>query len=133
VSDAQGNDRAPYERIVEHFRAQIEAGELRPGDRLPTVREIAETWSVARQTANKAISTLSHAGLVSTAGRGGTVVLDRSPEASVTVAIDRPGRVAVAGTEVSAASAAVAEQLGVEPGSTIIVVRLKATPAEEDT
>jgi DNA-binding GntR family transcriptional regulator len=111
------------EDIAAHFREQIESGELAPGDRLPTIRDIAEQWSVARETANKAIDSLRLAGLVVTGGRGGTSVAQR--DAAVALAVQTPPGTAVAGTEVTEASAEVAEQLGVPEGSPVIIVRLK--------
>ena len=116
---------APFEEIAAHFRQKIEAGELQPGDRLPTIREIADEWMVARETANKAIGSLRVAGLVVTGGRGGTTVALPGEETSVAVAIHPPSGAVVAGTEVTEASAEVAEQLGVPPGSPVVVVRLK--------
>ena len=117
-------EAAPYQRIASHYRSEIDTGALRPGDRLPTVREIAQTWGVARQTADKAIATLRADGLVAGAGRGGTVVAD--PDAvTVSIAIDEPSGVRVASADVERASRAVASELGVKPGSAVIVVRME--------
>jgi DNA-binding GntR family transcriptional regulator len=116
---------APYEVIVEHFRERIAGGELQPGDHLPTVREIAESWSVARGTANKAITALQNAGLVSTGGRAGTVVADTAESDTITIAVGHSPNVTVLSADVDRASDVVAQELGIEPGSTVIVVQLK--------
>ena len=34
-----GEDRL-YEEIAEHYRQKIASGELQPGDKLPTIREV---------------------------------------------------------------------------------------------
>ncbi|MEU5853669.1 GntR family transcriptional regulator, partial [Saccharopolyspora shandongensis] len=35
---------AGYAEIATHFRRQIESGSLRPGDRLPTLREVMQQF-----------------------------------------------------------------------------------------
>lgn len=51
-------------RVAAALRAAIEAGELAPGDRLPSERELAATHGVARNTAREAVRLLSESGLV---------------------------------------------------------------------
>ena len=63
-----------YEQIVEGIVAQIRNGELVPGERLPTVRQLAGDLGVAANTAAKAYRTLEEQGHVETHGRGGTTV-----------------------------------------------------------
>jgi len=67
----------PYRRIVEEIRARILSGELRPGDRMPSVRQIAQRWDVAIATATKVTATLRDDGLVETRVGSGTVVSGR--------------------------------------------------------
>lgn len=64
----------PYRRIVEELRGRILSGDLRPGDRLPSVRQIAQRWGVAVATATRAMATLRDSGLVETTVGSGTVV-----------------------------------------------------------
>jgi DNA-binding transcriptional MocR family regulator len=60
-----------YQQIAAHFRAEIEAGRLGVGDRLPTIRELARTAGINRDTAALAYDELARAGLIeSTVGRG---------------------------------------------------------------
>ncbi|MBA9005184.1 GntR family transcriptional regulator [Thermomonospora cellulosilytica] len=68
---------APYQQIVEDIRRRIAEGELAPGDRVPSTRQIAMKWGVALATAAKALAALSHEGLVEARPRSGTVVADR--------------------------------------------------------
>lgn len=63
-----------WQRIVESFRADIEAGRRRPGDRLPSESELAQQWGVSRMTAHRAMHELQRMGLVDRKRRRGTVV-----------------------------------------------------------
>ncbi|MEU9233858.1 TetR/AcrR family transcriptional regulator C-terminal domain-containing protein [Streptomyces subrutilus] len=71
-TDAAG--QPPYLRIVAAIRRRITDGELRPGDRVPSTRQIAREWGVALATATKALTTLRIEGLVEARPRTGTVV-----------------------------------------------------------
>lgn len=64
----------PYRRIVAEFRARILAGELRPGERVPSIRQIAQRWGVAIATATKVMAALRDEGLVEAKVGAGTVV-----------------------------------------------------------
>ncbi len=64
----------PYLRIVNALRRRIETGELRPGDRVPSTRELAREWNVALATAAHALKTLARDGVVRGVPRIGTVV-----------------------------------------------------------
>ncbi|APU15736.1 TetR/AcrR family transcriptional regulator C-terminal domain-containing protein [Actinoalloteichus fjordicus] len=76
---ASDGDGPPYARIVGAIRARIESGELRPGDRVPSTRQIIREWGVAMATATKALAALRHEGLVQAVPGAGTVVLGRPP------------------------------------------------------
>ncbi|WP_327000206.1 GntR family transcriptional regulator [Dactylosporangium sp. NBC_01737] len=64
----------PYQRIAADLSRRIAAGELRPGDRLPSTRALATQWGVALATAAKALHELRQSGVVRTQQRVGTVV-----------------------------------------------------------
>lgn len=66
----------PYARIVADLQRRIAAGELRPGDRVPSTRQLTQEWGVAMATATKALSTLRQQGLVRAVHGVGTVVAD---------------------------------------------------------
>ncbi|ASO20909.1 DNA-binding transcriptional regulator YhcF (GntR family) [Actinoalloteichus hoggarensis] len=70
-------DGPPYARIVGAIRARIASGELRPGDRVPSTRQITREWGVAMATATKALTALRREGLVHAKPGAGTVVSDR--------------------------------------------------------
>ncbi len=71
----------PYLRIVAAIRRRIADGELAPGDRVPSTRQIAGEWGVALATATKALTTLRLEGLVVARPRIGTVVAGTAPAA----------------------------------------------------
>ncbi|MCE7007257.1 TetR/AcrR family transcriptional regulator C-terminal domain-containing protein [Kibdelosporangium philippinense] len=65
---------APYRRIAAEIKARIASGELRPGDRIPSTRQITQEWGVAMATATKVIAALKDDGVVDTKPGAGTVV-----------------------------------------------------------
>ncbi|SDT41042.1 GntR family transcriptional regulator [Microlunatus soli] len=65
---------APYRRIVAELRGRILSGDLKPGDRLPSIRQIAQRWGVAAATATRVTGALRDEGLVLTAVGSGTTV-----------------------------------------------------------
>jgi len=68
--------RGPYEVIAESLREQIRTGQLKPGDQLPTIAELAVANTVAVGTAHRALSMLRNEGLIEvTRGRRAVVVL----------------------------------------------------------
>src|SRR3954470_13075334 len=69
----------PYRRIVAEVRRRIEAGELRPGDRVPSARAITREWGVAIATATKAHAALREEGLTIARAGVGTVVAGPAP------------------------------------------------------
>lgn len=69
-----GSDVPPFEQVRSQVVAQVAAGLLRPGDRLPPVRRLAEDLGLASGTVARAYRELEAAGVVVTRGRNGTVV-----------------------------------------------------------
>jgi len=67
--------------IADSVRSLRERGELRGGDALPSVRELAARLGVNRNTAMSAYRQLAQAGIVETRGRAGTIVVDHAPVA----------------------------------------------------
>lgn len=64
----------PYLQVARHLRERIQTGDLRPGDRVPSEREIVEEWGVSRATATKVLATLRADGLVESRPGSGTTV-----------------------------------------------------------
>lgn len=69
-----------YQQIAADLRRRILDGELKPGDRLPSVRQLAEAWNCTVGTVQRAFQELAGQELiVSQAGRG-THVTARPPK-----------------------------------------------------
>jgi GntR family transcriptional regulator len=75
MNQDHSEDRQPPSRVIaDQLRHQIESGELAPGARLPSERELAAQYGTARNTAREAVRLLSDAGLViAEHGRGSFV------------------------------------------------------------
>jgi DNA-binding GntR family transcriptional regulator len=54
---------AAYRQVAGFLRARIERGEYAPGQRLPSINDLVQTYGVARLTANKALRLLVTEGL----------------------------------------------------------------------
>jgi GntR family transcriptional regulator len=72
-----------YLQMVEQVRRLVALGALRPGDRLPTVRELAARARVNRNTAARAIQALEAEGLLRTRVGQGTFVADGAGQGRV--------------------------------------------------
>jgi GntR family transcriptional regulator len=57
-------DPRAYVRIADRLRQQITAGQLRPGQPVPSITTLTQDHGVARQTAAKALRLLESEGLV---------------------------------------------------------------------
>jgi GntR family transcriptional regulator len=53
-----------YRQILEQVRRKVASGQLKPGDELPSVREVAMTHSVNPMTISKAYSLLEAEGML---------------------------------------------------------------------
>ena len=57
---------APYMLIVYVLIEKIKSGELKPGDRVPSVTELVKTYNVSHSTARRALAKLKEMGLTDT-------------------------------------------------------------------
>ena len=67
-----------YLQIMEHIKTQIAVGELKPGDKIPTVRELALEAQVNPNTMQKALSELEREGLLHSVRTSGRFVSESS-------------------------------------------------------
>lgn len=74
ISLDHGSTVPPYEQIRVQIAANVESQALQPGDRLPTVRRLAEDLGVAPGTVARAYRELEQSGVIETRGRGGSFV-----------------------------------------------------------
>jgi AcrR family transcriptional regulator len=70
--------------ILASIRRGITSGELKPGDRVPSTRQITRKWGVAMATATRVLTTLQQEGLVVARPGIGTVVASAPPPVTVT-------------------------------------------------
>ncbi|MFF5172987.1 TetR/AcrR family transcriptional regulator C-terminal domain-containing protein [Micromonospora sp. NPDC000089] len=110
----------PYRRIAAEIRRRIDGGQLRPGDPVPSARQLTREHQVALATASRVLAVLREEGVVLTRPGAGTVVAPR--RAARPVPDPRLSRDRVVGTAIALADAgglaavsmrAVAAQLGV--------------------
>jgi len=69
-----------YIQVVERIKHMIATGELRPGDQLPTVRQLAQELVVNPNTIARAYTLLDQAGIISTQQGRGTYVREHPDE-----------------------------------------------------
>ena len=128
--------RAGYRAIADHYRDAIAAGQLRPGDHLPTMREAMETWGVSIQTVVRAYRVLRLEGLTRSSTGAGTIVADAaSPGLPDRVTRHAATGDALASGETSEilhvgevdAPDAIASRLGVTPGDRVWMRRRRVS------
>jgi molybdate-binding protein/DNA-binding transcriptional regulator YhcF (GntR family) len=68
-----------YRKIAETIRQEILNGQRKPGDRLPTVREMARLWNCTAGTIQHAYKELAQQGLLTSRAGQGTKVAERLP------------------------------------------------------
>lgn len=56
--------RRAFDEIIDQLRSRLRKGELRPGDRLPSERSLAEQFQVSRNTVREALRMLEISGLI---------------------------------------------------------------------
>ena len=64
----------PVDKIIKQIRNLITSGQLKPGDKLPSERKLAERLGVGRTHVRDAISKLDFYGILKTMPQSGTVV-----------------------------------------------------------
>lgn len=75
----QAPGRPPYEQVAANVRAQIMAGDLAPGTRLPSTAQLVERFGVSNTTVQKALAVLKGEGYLSSRQGKGIYVRDRQP------------------------------------------------------
>ena len=68
-----------YSQIEQGIRDQIRAGILRPGDKLPSVRELAASLTINPNTIQRAYRELEQQGWIATVSGKGCFVCDQTP------------------------------------------------------
>jgi DNA-binding transcriptional regulator YhcF (GntR family) len=63
-------EQPPWRQILEIYVGKIKSGELKSGDRLPSIKGISQEYGVAMSTAQKVIEALRNQGLAVTSVMG---------------------------------------------------------------
>jgi len=70
------SNRPVYLQIMEHIHSRVLSGEYSPGDRIPSVRELAAAASVNPNTVQRAMMELEHKGLLVSIGTLGKFITE---------------------------------------------------------
>jgi len=132
VSIERGRGVALWRQIRETLKADIIAGDIRPGDMLPTEQTLAAKFNVNRHTVRRAIASLTEDGLVAARQGHGTYV----PEAVLDYAVKKRTRFSEAVSaqsrvpnatvitmDVFASTAKIAKALGIRRGVKVVRIR----------
>lgn len=68
--------RHAYQKIVDDIVARIESGELRPGDKLPSSKQLQEQYGTSHMTVRTAVTILRDRGLVESISGVGVFVAE---------------------------------------------------------
>ena len=72
--------KPPYLQIVDQVKYQVASGAFRAGEALPSIRSLAESLELNRNTVAKAYAELEHEGVIETRqGKGAFVSAEPSP------------------------------------------------------
>ncbi len=71
-----------YQEIISNIQQGIAQGKLKPGDNLPSVREMADQWDCAPGTIQRVYKELNESGLITTRPRVGAQVAEQKPGAA---------------------------------------------------
>lgn len=66
-------------RVLEALTADIKAGVIKPGERIPSESELCERHGVARETARRAVRVLRERGVIVTEWGRGSYVAEHQP------------------------------------------------------
>jgi GntR family phosphonate transport system transcriptional regulator len=119
-----------WRAIAEALRGEIDAGQRRPGDRLPTEAALSRRFGVNRHTVRRALARLAEEGLVYSRRGAGAFVAARPTEYPIGSRVRFHANLRAAGRlperrltalETRAASAEEAEALALAPGAPVTV------------
>ncbi len=121
----RADERPLYVQIVDEVRSSLLLGLIRPGDRLPTVRDLARRLQINLHTVRHAYSVLAEHQIVTVRRGAGTVVRDDLNNASI---LDRDRLL----RDIATRSLRSANRHGFEVGELVAAVRradMALTPA----
>ncbi|MET8151780.1 TetR/AcrR family transcriptional regulator C-terminal domain-containing protein [Actinoplanes sp. NPDC049668] len=121
----------PYQRIAGEIAARIAAGDLAPGDRIASTRQLTARYGIAMATATKVIASLREQGLVRALPGVGTVVAEPARPADAAPNRDRVVRAAVTIADAEGLAALSMRRLAAEIGLPTMSLYRYVTDKEE--
>ncbi|MGO8882259.1 MAG: GntR family transcriptional regulator [Streptosporangiaceae bacterium] len=82
MANSSDDSRPASLQVADALRNEIASGALAPGDKLPSIRNLAERFQVAPMTAQSAMDVLRSEGLIYSSPGRGTFVRARPDDAS---------------------------------------------------
>ncbi|HKJ97942.1 MAG TPA: histidine utilization repressor [Desulfotignum sp.] len=107
--------RALYEQIKQQIIREIDAGRLKPDDRVPSETRLAEAFKASRMTANRALKELAEEGRIIRIQGVGTFVARPKPDAAL--------------LEIKSIAREIADWGGVHSCEVLVLAKEKLTPA----
>ena len=84
----QGDGRKLYQQAAVAIAGAIQRGDYRPGQRIPSERELAEEHKVSRPTIREALIALEVTGLIRSRHGSGIFVVDNPPPEALSLSLD---------------------------------------------
>ncbi|MFF0012923.1 GntR family transcriptional regulator [Streptomyces sp. NPDC005374] len=76
--ESKQDRRPPYQHAADEIRRDILQGRIKPGEQMPSIRELQDRFGVANMTARSALNVLRDEGLIYTIHGRGSFVADHS-------------------------------------------------------
>ncbi|WP_369234703.1 GntR family transcriptional regulator [Streptomyces sp. R21] len=76
--ESKQDRRPPYQHAADELRRDILQGRIKPGEQMPSIRELQERFGVANMTARSALNVLRDEGLIYTIHGRGSFVADHN-------------------------------------------------------
>lgn len=139
ASDAENRPMfrpARPQRAVDQIVAQVESllrdGKLRPGDRLPSERALADQFAVSRNTVREALRILEFNGMLvlKRGSTGGAFVTTPDTGASARGIVDALGRAGFPQRDLESARSSLEELVGDDPDANPVLALLLRSLAE---
>ncbi|CAL9480676.1 hypothetical protein SUDANB120_03046 [Streptomyces sp. enrichment culture] len=97
----EDDSRPPYVQVAEYLRRQVDTGELAPGDKVPSSRDLQEKFGLASATIQNAFRLLKNEGLIYSVQGRGSFVRRPAPELDASEAGQQAGEASSADTSPS--------------------------------
>ncbi|MFF8394758.1 GntR family transcriptional regulator [Streptomyces sp. NPDC016172] len=88
--ESKQDRRPPYQHAADELRRDILQGRIKPGEQMPSIRELQERFGVANMTARGALNVLRDEGLIYTIHGRGSFVADHDAAGEFSVGYTPP-------------------------------------------